>query len=138
MPKWKRQYTLLAMTTIVLGVIAFAGCRWHAHSESERFSTTQRQLNLFSGYVVSWAINHDRIPGPVLEDAINAIRTDKRFFKPIQRSCPLVLDGHDAWGTMLIYTVDPNGNRATISSAGSNRKHEHGRGDDITVEMVLY
>lgn len=43
-----------------------------------------------------------------------------------------MLEGHDAWGTKLIYTVDPAQKMITITSAGPNRRYDGGHVDDLS------
>ena len=114
------------------------GVIWYGKQEEvARFNATQRQLFAFSCQLSVWMICQDRIPGPNLADAVNALRQDKEMSEKMLRTCPLVVEGHDAWGTELTYSIDRTKRRVTITSAGPNRKYDDGQLDDIRVEAVL-
>ena len=123
---------VLGVFFAVFGIMSYLGAR-----ESGRFDRTRRQLWSFSNaleFLVALE-ERKRIPGPNLEDAVNAVRSNKASFERMD-SCPLILDGYDAWGTKWIYTIDSTGRRATITSAGPNGRYDGGDVDDLSVSVV--
>ena len=122
------------MTAVII-----ACAYWYRGSlDQSRRVETRRQLFRFKSSLAGWVVLQERIPGPSLADAVDSMRQDKEQFEYVLRVCPLVVAGRDAWGTELVYRVDPDGKRAVIISAGSNRQHEGGKGDDICYEVEIY
>ena len=104
--------------------------------ERGRFDRTQRQMISFSNALSHLSSIDGRIPGSNLEDAIKAVQSNAAS-RERMRNCPLILEGRDAWGTRWVYTVDPTGKNATITSAGPDRKYDGGQGDDLSCTAVI-
>ncbi|GMU24342.1 MAG: hypothetical protein AMXMBFR13_44160, partial [Phycisphaerae bacterium] len=119
---------------LAAGFVGFVVACWIHEVESERFQKTQRQLGVFSAALGGFVTAEGRFPGPNLQDAINAMGRHEATSGRM-RSCPEIVAGRDAWGTELVYSVDPTGQKATITSPGPNRTYEGGQGDDLSYSV---
>lgn len=128
----------LIIGALTVAAIVVASILWYRNSceEAAHFDATRRQMFAFANVLLEWSSEHEKIPGPGLADAIKAIKQDKDLSERLC-NCPLVVECRDAWGTTLVYRVDPTGRKVTITSAGPNRKDDNGQLDDMREEVVL-
>jgi len=104
----------------------------------QRVVKTQRQLDRFSNILRRYAIKHETLPGPGLDDAIQSMMMDADFKVRLLESCDMIVKGIDPWKHHFIYEPNPKDREVVVRSCGPNGKDDGGLRDDIEVKIYLY